>query len=104
MKTDFSLRGAVDSLRRAMPDGNVVLGSNTKYFKSANAASLTWAAKVNIVIRDYVKDEQRHKVLSALVNRPIKSTKDLLVAEAAAIWNSRKNPALAQFIRKVVND
>ena len=100
---NFSIQNSVIILRERMPNGNDELGSKREYF-AANGGSLTWAAKVNMAIRDAVPSKYRKQVASALVGRSLDSTKELTVAEAAAIWNSRNNPQFKQFARKVVTN
>jgi hypothetical protein len=97
---------AVNGLTLTMPDGWMHLSDHPRYYLStANAGGLTWAAKVNMVLRQCrVSNKQRFNVLSAIVSRPITTTKELTVAESAAIWNSRNNPNLLSFIKEVIDD
>lgn len=71
-----------------MPNGMFLVGSDEAHYRGSG----NYAQKVNIVLRDLgcVTKQDRLTTVSLLVGREIrKSTKELTVAEAQAIWAAR---------------
>lgn len=101
MANKFDLSRSIALLREKMPNGNETIGSKPEYYKDANA-SLSWAAKVSIALRMQVPNKYRIQAASIIVGRTIESTKELTIAEATAIWNSRHNPNFRDYVRKAV--
>jgi hypothetical protein len=98
-----AIRELANDFYKSMRDGSCVIGSDERFYKpqsdeDGHLRKMTYCAKINIVIGQITTDrDTRLRLLSEIFSpgMPFKSSKEMFVAEAEALWKMR---GIIQFI------
>ena len=85
-----TVRTAAFTISMGNPASGAHLGENPAYYTKPDEGGLSWCGRIHLDLAAMTKPE-RYKFLSAVLKRKITSTKQISLAEAIAIHNSRKH-------------